>query len=443
MTERAAWQGLVIAAMLSSAVATAFAQAEPKQQTPKQLWEAKLAALKKAGEPVSFKSLAPPKVPDEENAAEVYAEAWDAWDDVPEPARRQMDDLNGRREPWDDADMALARDLLNEAEEVIDLLKKAAAMKRCRFPIDYDGPAYAVLLPHLRRMQQMARVMSFSARTHLVEGKAKDAVDDCVTLLRMSRATRGQSILITRLVEIAVASMAHKRLQQVMDKLELPDGVLRKLERELADFDDRKPFVRSMQGERCMGIDLVTQMAKDPTVLQRVMGKKPTLGDRLKAMFARPMVHAMGVRYLAVMGKYVVYAGKPWHEVKEKVAEVDEEIRKAKRDPNNALVAALTPALGKAAKANDAGIARGGCARIAVALRRFRLKHKRYPDKLAALVPEFLKKLPKDPFSGRDYVYRREGKGFVVYSVGGNGIDDDGDDQRATDLGDIAWKCSR
>ena len=88
--------------------------------------------------------------------------------------------------------------------------------------------------------------------------------------------------------------------------------------------------------------------------------------------------------------------------------------------------------------------ARVESAKFAIALRLYCMKHGAYPDSLDALVPEFLDKLPLDPFSGKPYVYRRDGSGFVVYSVGHNGVDDGGVEVTGDrDKGDIVWKCSR
>jgi hypothetical protein len=59
-----------------------------------------------------------------------------------------------------------------------------------------------------------------------------------------------------------------------------------------------------------------------------------------------------------------------------------------------------------------------GTSSIAVALRLYQTEHGSYPPALDALP-----RGPVDPFSGRPYVYRREGAGFVLYSVGEDGID--------------------
>ena len=52
-------------------------------------------------------------------------------------------------------------------------------------------------------------------------------------------------------------------------------------------------------------------------------------------------------------------------------------------------------------------IARLRCAKTACAVERFRLKYGKFPEKLKQLVPEFLNKVPVDPFDGKDIRYFR------------------------------------
>ncbi len=64
-----------------------------------------------------------------------------------------------------------------------------------------------------------------------------------------------------------------------------------------------------------------------------------------------------------------------------------------------------------------------------VAVRRYRLAKGEPPESLQSLVPEYLKALPIDPYSGKPLVYRRAenaGGGYLLYSVGSNGVDDGG-----------------
>lgn len=63
---------------------------------------------------------------------------------------------------------------------------------------------------------------------------------------------------------------------------------------------------------------------------------------------------------------------------------------------------------------------------VELALEGYREKHKTYPDQLGELVPDDLKEIPLDPFSGRPLIYRHTATGYLLYSVGRNRQDDGG-----------------
>ncbi len=87
---------------------------------------------------------------------------------------------------------------------------------------------------------------------------------------------------------------------------------------------------------------------------------------------------------------------------------------------------------------------------IAVALERHWLRHRAYPERLDALVPEFLDRLPHDLFDGQPMRYRREGEqGFVLWSIGFDGKDDNsgplltkpsGTTHVGEETGDLVWR---
>ncbi len=61
------------------------------------------------------------------------------------------------------------------------------------------------------------------------------------------------------------------------------------------------------------------------------------------------------------------------------------------------------------------------------ATRRYMLEHGSPPNSLDALVPAYLVQLPDDPFGNGPLVYRRTNDGYLLYSVGANGVDDGGE----------------
>jgi len=64
----------------------------------------------------------------------------------------------------------------------------------------------------------------------------------------------------------------------------------------------------------------------------------------------------------------------------------------------------------------------------ACALERYRLANSQYPEKLDALVPDYLAKIPTDVITGEPLKYERTANGlFLLYSVGWNETDDGGE----------------
>jgi hypothetical protein len=72
------------------------------------------------------------------------------------------------------------------------------------------------------------------------------------------------------------------------------------------------------------------------------------------------------------------------------------------------------------AKANANGVD------VALAVLRSKRKNGRLPNALDELVGEFLTQIPHDPIGGQPLRYVRRDEGFLIYSVGVNGIDDGG-----------------
>jgi hypothetical protein len=64
--------------------------------------------------------------------------------------------------------------------------------------------------------------------------------------------------------------------------------------------------------------------------------------------------------------------------------------------------------------------------RLELALQEYRQRHGRFPPTLAQLSPEVMEAMPLDPFTEKPLVYRPRGRGYVLYSVGPDGVDNGG-----------------
>jgi hypothetical protein len=61
---------------------------------------------------------------------------------------------------------------------------------------------------------------------------------------------------------------------------------------------------------------------------------------------------------------------------------------------------------------------------VAYALKRYEMDHSKPPETLGNLIPDCLTVVPIDPFDGKPLRYRREGKEWVIWSVGSDLKDD-------------------
>jgi len=86
------------------------------------------------------------------------------------------------------------------------------------------------------------------------------------------------------------------------------------------------------------------------------------------------------------------------------------------------------------------------CAITGLAIERYRITNGKWPRKLDELVPEYLAKLPTDPFNGEPLLVGTILGGLVIYSVGpdlqdNNGlIDDSNSKKEGTDIGFRLWE---
>lgn len=83
-------------------------------------------------------------------------------------------------------------------------------------------------------------------------------------------------------------------------------------------------------------------------------------------------------------------------------------------------------------------------AETGLALAAYRAEHDEYPEDLAALTPRYANKLPVDPYAlDKPLCYRRQTSGYLLYSVGPDGLDQGGgESERYNNSDDIAVSIS-
>jgi hypothetical protein len=197
----------------------------------------------------------------------------------------------------------------------------------------------------------------------------------------------------------------------------------------LAKVDLYTPFERAMMTERTFGLWCFDTWRRDPAQLPGALGVEDVPLASLIRMTLRagPLIKKDQVFYLRYMADRVALA-RQHHHIRQPALPSEDE-------PDFPFYASIsrmiTPVFTSAHNKRDETIAQLGLAQWALALHIYRQKKGRYPADLQEVDALLDWGLPADPFSERPFVYRRDGAGYLLYSIGVNGRDDKGETDRA------------
>lgn len=396
--------------------------------------DARVKAMREAGEPTTLAELRTlyPEPPKGQNAAPFFEAAFKLMTEQGEQAADPRVPIVGNAElpPVDqDVPKAMLDDIaayLKAQDAVLKPLRQAAALDACKFDLNFDD-GIAMLLPHLSHLRGGARLFALEAVSRTERGETEAAAESIVNALRMGRAVRAEPVLISALVRIACDAIAAQHAERWVARSIPSADALARVEAALEAEADPKILTNVILAERCFGMDIYRKYALAPggANFAELIGGQPPAGQMLlravpKAYFKMDMVH-----YIDLMNDYVAALKKPYPQSLMAADEVGDAIGK-RIAPHYIICRMIVPALGRVFASAQRHMATMDSARLSLAALRYQAKHGRLPDKLGALVPDFAKALPPDPYTGKALIYRRTADGFVLYALGENGKDDGG-----------------
>ena len=161
-------------------------------------------------------SVAPPRIPDRDNAALLYDQAFAL---ITKPTAGWYD--------WDTEDGLLdasnpeLRGVLDRNQSALALLRRAAAMPDYYSDRDWGRLSYDMDLPELVQFRGAAQLLSLDARYQALEGNTGTSLADLSAMFWMARHIEREPFLITQLVAIAVESDAVDTLQALIGSTDL------------------------------------------------------------------------------------------------------------------------------------------------------------------------------------------------------------------------------
>ena len=358
------------------------------------------------------------------------------------------------------ADVLLA---LSRYDAVIKELRAASRLPHSRYPINYDSESpFMIHLPHLAPLKGCVQVLELRSLAELQDGHPDKALEDVQLAFQLADKVRAEPLLITHLVRAAMVQLMLQPIWEGLAAHKWSDAQLTALDAELVKLDFIEAWRLSMRGELGAQADEMKLLRRRPEKLKELEILRDPSGNPIDLGVPRgALVHLIPAgwfyqnqhRCTRVMEDYyipMVDANQGTFSpdlARRGEAAVRTESKTA--SPFNRFERLLLAWLSTGASKFAYGQASVNLACTAIALERYRLARGAFPKSLDALAPQFIAKVPHDAIGGQPLKFRREADGsFVLYSIGWNEKDDDGEatfnPDGTVDLqnGDWVWRSA-
>lgn len=402
--------------------------------------KAEIAAIKARGEPVSVADLARPEIPDSENAAVIYAKAFEA---ISGPGAKADLEKPGYLSPYK---LKRNPELLGEATRIaaryknaVLLIEEGASRPRCQFPIDWED-GLRTLYERRAKLRWLAMLLRGSALLDAREGRIDDSLRYIGLGFKLTDSLKHEPIMNSQLVKVTIISVSARGLRWVMEYGSITEPQARQLFDVLAKIDVRSGYLEAMHGERVLDLRAFEDFRKDPKQFAELVAPPEEPDYRLWGLAAsypwRPLLYADELTYLRLLNANIEAGSLSYREM---ISKGEPAI------PAYALVSKklLYTSPCRVGRSLGRATAMAAGSQIILALQAYKDRYDSYPETLDELRAKLGWKLPEDPFSRKDFVYKPQGKGFLLYSIGENLRDDGAVDPTAFDDAehdDIVWR---
>jgi hypothetical protein len=437
-----------------------------------------IAELKAKGESIDLAQLIPPPVPPDQNGAEALRKADQMFNAghtllssnysyggmrmvapgkaaimTEQPVLREDYDATNS---WEEVRAAVAKNA-----DAFALLHQIIKKRNFDTGIDYAKEVDTVVFTNLLLPEAKAAAMRLgtAALSDLHEKDAGSATENVRTMLAITEGMRREHTIISGLVRIAIVAIAVPDTWEILQSPNVTDEQLAALQMDLANVEFFHSMQTAVELERASGIVTVDKWRGGDRDFDRALLNPPTI-----PWFERPELSALDRLRL----KSRLFRWRYWWSYPDEIRELNGEefILETWRaaQTNDALLAlqqnlqtniakfpmptneesyywfsnamnvdlhfTLSESVPVSARTFYRVMTREMERRMAVtaiALKRYQLKHGKYPVALDALTPQFLTAIPRD-LDGKALRYQRNVDGsFTLYSIGDNGVDNGGD----------------
>jgi hypothetical protein len=334
---------------------------------------------------------------------------------------------------------------LSKYDSNVEELRLAAQLPYSRFPLNYNSPQpYDIELPHIEALTQCNQMLELRALAELENNQNDLAIADIKLSLRLISSIRSEPSDISQFVRIRMLGNILQPVWQGLNGHNWRDDQLISLENELEKIDFLSDFeftIRCQRAEeigaieyyrRTRRLDDLFDMDNDDT---SDSSASEAMTKIIRSSFYHSIPDSVFYQNEINIGKYIQDLILPITDSQKQTISPDAknaavlalENSSQYRSPNNMIAFMLLPAMPTESEGFAFAQNSVNMAKVACALESYRLVYGNYPQKLDALSPQFIDKIPHDIINGHSLKYHpTQDEKYVLYSVGWNKTDDGG-----------------
>lgn len=354
--------------------------------------------------------------------------------------------------PWSEKDLPFAADWVAKQRNGFENILRGAMCSHWYFPVDPEadevsGTLFGLGMGSISLFRSGARYLQIKALHDLGMGAHSEAASHALAIARLGQHASRQPFIISRYVGNALAGISYQAVNRLAAETTTPTKVIRDLLEQLSSIGPQPRVVKSIEpSERYFALHYALGSSKNGVA---VIDEWPMTTDSLGPLMTstrldwNQVLTAINQHYDGLVA--ALSQKKPL--LRRQAARLFDNNLQARANllddlwqtPNRFLTPTrradlIADAFLAGEVISCEGLIEIECHNqtehdltiIHLALAIHRIEQGVYPDSLESLVPSILSKLPVDLFNGKPYAYRRTADGFLLYSLGNDGVDDGG-----------------
>lgn len=316
--------------------------------------------------------------------------------------------------------------------EFLQKVREANKIMASRYPVDFSQ-GLASNMKHCADVVNSAKTLRALGWYQLRQGRHEEAVAHVFHILRLGRSLEAEPFLISQLMRAHCLHQAVSLFGEVLSSGQVDAVTLDALKPLVDSYDARSMMAISIAGERCVMADILTgSIEKKWEVIN--FSNEADDKEKFYGRLGLRKFEMQGLHMRDLLTSFQVFdeldaAAKEERMLSQLDAITDRVIDLKILKPNHTpaiIPGMLLPSLIKGIHAFlEAEVAQQNFL-TAIAIERYHLTEKRFPESLEHLIPKYISRLPVDSFSSGSLIYVPQPAGYFLYSVGKDGEDDRG-----------------